>query len=150
MFLVIVLIGWLISCDSDDDAIVVDEDLQEYFDRFALEAIERGIKVAYDSIPISARITVIDQNNIAGTCTRRDHDNNDIEVNRAFWERATDLEREFVVFHELGHCYLDREHTEVQHSDGTCSSIMASGTGTCRNNYTINTRDDYIDELFGL
>jgi hypothetical protein len=53
-----------------------------------------------------------------------------------------------VVFHELGHCYLGRGHSEETHPNGVCKSIMRSGNGGCFDNYNSTTREAYLDELF--
>lgn len=139
----------LVSCDDlFDGGEGVDEELQPYIDAFVDEAASRDIAIDFDSIQISAQLMFIRQRGVAGLCRRNQDPTNAIEISSSYWSRATELEREFVVFHELGHCYLGREHTEREHEDGTCFSIMASGTGTCEENYTDQTREEYIDELF--
>lgn len=42
----------------------------------------------------------------------------EIEIDRGFWSYATDLEKEELMFHEFGHCYLFRPHTEVSPKKG--------------------------------
>jgi len=143
-----IFIVLLQSCDDDDQLIGVDEELEAYFDRFIEEGALRGHVIDFDSILVAAHITIIDPENIAGTCSRFENKNNEIKIDNFFWERSDDLNREFVVFHELGHCYLSREHTEEENIDGTCSSIMASGTGTCNLGYNDDTRETYLNELF--
>ncbi len=144
MPLVILLIN---SCDIERDA-TIDPELQPYFDRFVFEADLRGIHVDFDADPISGDIISFDEDNVAGSCTRRASDVDDLRVNTFIWNQANDMEREYIIFHELGHCYLDREHLEARHPNGTCLSIMASGTGSCRQDYNDETRSTYIDELF--
>ncbi len=56
--------------------------------------------------------------------------------------------REFVVFHELGHCDLGRDHRDEAFDNGVCVSIMRSGLGDCRDYYHPRTREGYLDELF--
>jgi hypothetical protein len=38
--------------------------------------------------------------------------NLNIEIDPIFWEEASQTEKEVLVFHELGHCVLNREHNE--------------------------------------
>lgn len=38
--------------------------------------------------------------------------NLNIEIDPVFWEEANDTEREVLIFHELGHCVLNRDHVE--------------------------------------
>lgn len=69
-------------------------------------------------------------------------------MDETFWNTTSDRGKEFVVFHELGHCFLLRNHLEDTFLGGTCTSIMRSGTGSCRDNYGRLTRETYLDELF--
>ena len=145
----IVLVGFgFVSCSDDDDQPIVEDELQIYFNRFAIEGRFREVDIDFESIPVSARITFIDERFVAGSCSRHSGNPNQIEINTTFWNRANDLQREYVVFHELGHCYLNREHLEDENNDGSCVSIMASGTGSCREDYAVDTREAYLNELF--
>jgi len=65
-----------------------------------------------------------------------------------FWETASFAEKEYVVFHELGHCALNRRHLDTKNADGTCLSMMQSGNGSCKMNYNAQNRSKYLDELF--
>lgn len=69
-------------------------------------------------------------------------------IDLEFWERANILNKEFVVFHELGHCTLFRAHKEGVDANGICVSMMRSGLEDCRDNYSAITRATYWDELF--
>jgi len=62
--------------------------------------------------------------------------------------RVPFLIKELIVFHELGHCFLQRGHREDALPNGACVSIMRSGIEDCLDNYTSETRSFYIDELF--
>lgn len=71
-----------------------------------------------------------------------------IIIDKEFWDRAKQPSREELVFHELGHCILNREHRDdaMAYSEKFPASIM--------NSYTISPdtytrfRDHYIVELF--
>lgn len=139
------------ACDTDDNGTPsIEGELQVYFDRFVEEGGERGITVDYNTIAVSGEFTILLGPNILGSCSDRDASFSRIRINRPYWDNASELEREFLIFHELGHCYLKREHLETEFTDRICVSIMASGTGPCRQNYTEATRSTYIDELFGI
>jgi hypothetical protein len=38
--------------------------------------------------------------------------NLNVEIDPIFWQEATDTEKEVLIFHELGHCVLNRDHDE--------------------------------------
>lgn len=143
----------LVSCaDTNDDLIsaenLIDEELQSFVDAFESEAISRGFNIDVEALGVRVELADISQNNVAGVCFYHSDNPGRIEIDAPFYNRMTNLQREFVVFHELGHCVLSRGHSEAQFNNGICESIMASGTGNCRENYTNRTRSSYIDELF--
>lgn len=129
----------------------VDAALHTYFSRFEHEARQRGLSYDLKALGITGVIEEIDEENIAGQCAyRRFYSPRQITLDKSFWERSSDLLKEFIVFHELGHCVLNRSHLETSFSNGVCSSIMRSGNGDCFDYYSRTTRAYYIDELFEI
>ena len=126
----------------------VDESLWTYFERFEEEGRNRGVTIDLRAARITGLLDKIEQDRVLGQCNYRRNNHNRVTVDESFWNATSDRGREFVVFHELGHCFLLRDHAEDAFLNGTCSSIMRSGNGTCRNNYTRLTREAYLDELF--
>lgn len=126
----------------------VDMELRPYFQRFEDEAALRGIAIDLTEAGISGEIERIDEDHIAGLCSYPRNQPNEVVIDEAFWVRGSELFREFIVFHELGHCYLIRPHLEEILPSGACASIMRSGSGPCLDNYTLDTRIFYINELF--
>ena len=126
----------------------VEEDLWPYFERFEEEARRRGVEVDLRAARITGRVQEIEQSRVLGQCNYQRFNHNRVTIDETFWNRTSDLGKEFVVFHELGHCFLLRDHLESAFSNGACTSIMRSGTGTCRDNYGRSTRDAYLAELF--
>jgi len=122
--------------------------LQDYFDRFEAEGIARGYDIDLAAANIMGQIEEIDEEHVAGQCSYGGGHPSEIVIDAAFWNVASDLLKEMVVFHELGHCYLHRGHEEGIFSNGTCQSLMRSGVEDCQDNYTGQTREYYIDELF--
>lgn len=149
------------ACQEDEEVIEdivpeeigypgVDEELWTYFDQFEEEAFARGIEIDLRAANITAQIQEIDEHRVLGQCNYafRRFSPNRVTIDEAFWNRSSNRGREFVVFHELGHCYLNRAHREDTDRLGSCLSIMRSGTGNCRDNYSQVTRSRYLDELF--
>lgn len=137
------------SCVKDEEPqFLIDEPLQEYFDRFAFEASLRNVVIDYKEMMISGDIRVITSPNVIGQCGHTENEPNIVIVDKFYWDDADDLEREFLVFHELGHCALKRGHIDDSDPQGNCVSMMTSGTGLCNINYTTATRDTLLDELF--
>jgi hypothetical protein len=86
-------------------------------------------------------------NNKAAVCY---YETRVIEVDPVNWDNSSDLRKEQLIFHELGHCVLRRfEHIDT-HTDGCPDSIMRSYTFTeweIDNCYEPD-HDFYINELF--
>ena len=151
ILLALATIALFASCDKEQDLVeisLVEPALQPYFQTFVAEAASRGITIDASFDEIVARIEAINQGSVIGQCRYNSHYPNEVRIDEDYWSRASSLGREFVVFHELGHCYLERGHTEATNANGICLSIMASGTGTCRSAYSQNNREYYLDELF--
>lgn len=154
-FLSFAIIGLLYSCDAHDEVETipvkfpgVDPELRLYFERFEEEASVRGLSVDLTSSGITGTILEIDEKHVLGRCSFPRAQPNQVTIDRSFWTLGNDLFREFVVFHELGHCFLFRPHLEDRLSNGACVSIMRSGNGPCLDNYSRRTRMFYVNELF--
>lgn len=121
--------------------------LQSYYASFEREAALRGYDVDLDDLDLVSTIEEIEEDGIAGTCHYNSQESNRITIDLTFWQNANQSTRELVVFHELGHCVLFRDHLEDENNQNTCLSIMNSGTSGCRVRYADN-REYYLDELF--
>ncbi len=126
----------------------VDEALWPYFQRFEEEAANRNIEADLNDSYITGLISDISTSHVLGQCSYSPSNPHQVTIDKPFWNQASDLAKEFVVFHELGHCYLGRLHDESKDARGVCLSMMRSGTGDCRDNYNTTTRVALINELF--
>lgn len=151
MLLGLVLFGLASCSNSDEDTVAffIEAELQVYFDRFEVEAAQRGLIIDLQSAQVSGEISEIADPGVAGQCTSNSDEPNLVTIDKSTWNSLRDLEKEYLVFHELGHCYLNRGHFDEVQANGTCESMMQSGTINCRKNYNSLTRAAYLDELFG-
>ena len=139
--------------DSPEEGVIektypaADERLWEHFAEFEQVAADRGIILDLRQMDISGVLSDIDEHNVVGTCQYGTHIQH-VTVDLSFWNRASQLGRELVVFHELGHCVFFLDHTESADANGLCLSIMNSGTSDCRLLYNATNRDFYLDEMF--
>lgn len=76
-----------------------------------------------------------DKANVVGQCTGNDT----ITIRRSFWNNVNDLQREDVLFHELGHCVMNLDHVPTP-------SIM--NAQTLQLWYYAAYREELIKELF--
>ena len=127
---------------------LVDEELWPYFAAYEAAAAERGVDVDLREEPVRAFFLSSFENGVAGECRYNPDHPNEVSLDRDTWEAVSQRLREYIVFHELGHCERRRKHREDAGPTGLCLSVMASGTGSCSENYTPSTRDALLDELF--
>lgn len=126
----------------------VDPELWELFTLFEEEGKKRGMVIDLQAERISGGIRDLGPQGRTGLCNHRAQEPNQVVIDRHFWRTASDDLKELVVFHELGHCYLSRQHRDDAFPDGRCKSIMRSGGGACIDLYNTSTREDYLDELY--
>lgn len=122
--------------------------LLPYLEAFSDEAESRGMDVKDAAETLSIYFDDLDPASVSGRCIRNSALPDEVIIDAGFWQRASTWQREFVIFHELGHCLLQRSHYDAIAEDGTCISMMHSGLNDCRNNYGATTRTKYLDELF--
>jgi len=133
---------------STEDNVETDAELLPYFQIFADEAAERGFEVDYESERIEGLLQNIPNAEIKGQCFRNVDKPRKVIIDIECWNNSNDSEKEFIIFHELGHCFLDRGHLDTTRPDGNCTSIMHSRVGICPFALTSSNREGYFDELF--
>jgi len=123
----------------------VSDELCPYFQRFEEEGAKREIAIDLEVEGIKAILTKLQDGHV-GLCNRVG--DREIIIDQDFWKKSSDLKKELIVFHELGHCYLGKSHNNQSSVDGVCLSIMRSGAKGCIDFYTDKTRNQLLNELF--
>ena len=146
----------LTTCNSNDDElppVVQDDVLKVYMDRFEEEAAARGIDISLEEVDavFVDRITAGDEfcgfgyTNFQGTGRRR------VEIvnNDLCWNSLSEVGKEILMFHEIGHAVLNRPHLETQYPNRLFESLMCVTCNLTRlyTPYTYHRREYYLDEL---
>lgn len=132
------------------DEVETDAELIPFFDLFASEAAKRGVTVDYEASRIEGLIQEIGDDVVLGQCFRNENRPRKVIVDETYWNGASQLNKEFLIFHELGHCFLDRDHDDRFDENGVCLSIMHSTPQACKGELSEENKEAYLDELFGL
>lgn len=135
----------LLACNKEQSATVQDE-LKPYYDLFLIEAETRNVFLSEDELNVSLELRTLEGS--VGQCQHFSDSPDVAIIDLSAWEMADDLKREFLIFHELGHCILGRGHTDLKDETGACLSIMHSDNTVCTMIYSESTRSGYLDELF--
>jgi hypothetical protein len=145
----LVFLAFLFStCTSNNDEVVIDAELVPYFDSFKAEALKRGVDFDPYAAKISTEIINIAGTNIIAQCKRYSGESSTISVDVAYWNQASETDKEFYLYHELGHCFLKRSHLDSKDVNGHCVSIMHGSKDACTFLYNKLSRNQYLDELF--
>jgi len=125
----------------------VDRALWPYFEAFEEAAERYNLNIDLEQLDITGVIEEIPEEGVAGTCQHGLHIHH-VTIDINFWNQFSSNRKEMVVFHELGHCVLGRGHTEEEDDNGSCLSIMNSGTSGCNVLYNKTNKTYYLQELF--
>ena len=132
----------------------VGSDFQQYVDGFEQEAALRNRNFNFESSGLIIEFGDLEEG-VAGLCHYQKPIR--IEVDRDYWnslsdQEGTELMREELLFHELGHGILNRTHTNSVLINDEWKSIMCGGDEIAGRTWNINYRGErrkyYLDELF--
>lgn len=132
----------------------IDLELQPVLDHFLEEGASRGY--LFDTSKIVMKIGDVPQFDprpgvtTIGVCWNIYYDDKPfVLIDAKFWKAATYFSREAVVFHELGHCLLNREHNDKRmHANGESIPYSLMNSFAPKGLIYILNRQHYVDELF--
>jgi len=153
-FVLIALLASFFTSCKDPNEYRVDAEFTDYLNRFVQEGASRG-----HTFDLTGNGLIIEfaklKNNNAGLTHYEDPIR--IEIDKTYWTAISktagaDMMKEDLIFHELGHGLLKREHLNLTLENGDWKSIMCGGDKVNGRAWNINykgiRRNYYIDELF--
>ena len=154
-YVIAILLLLLCSCGKGHGA-NIEAGLESSYSKFLAEAAIHNIKLDSDRID-HLKITFGDikqkseiGTKVLGYCETSALGARDIVIDQDYWAKSIDLDREQLMFHELGHCLLGRKHrTDLKRTNGRPVSIMYPtilGSVTYHENESVY--GDYLRELF--
>ncbi|MEQ8713708.1 MAG: hypothetical protein RIC80_11875 [Cyclobacteriaceae bacterium] len=139
------------SCSDEESArtSIIHPNARDLVDLFIEEAGKRDVQLDLTGLRVEFTIEV--EFNGSSFCgyAFSTSPNALIRISQPCWDRLTDYEKEILMFHELGHALLFRPHLDAEYDNGSKVSMMHSDACCMYNQWTLNLRDYYIDELFG-
>jgi hypothetical protein len=126
------------SCSFIDETIYsIDPEIDPYYQRFLQEGINRGQD--YSNHHTIIYFYGLD---VAGrTIKKRSDGVIEIVIDKHTWDINPDIIREVILFHELGHGVLNRDHSD------DVNSLMSTNNGDIYRYYKENKKI-VLDELF--
>ncbi len=137
----------LSGCRHEIDQVYPPE-MEPYVSAFFLQAHLRGYDLYEEHFNFTIRFGETHDSGVAASC---ETPGRIITINPEIWASRGELEKEWIVFHELGHCILGRKHKNEESTTSECYSYMkgAENDFDCSINYFSEYwRDYYLDELF--
>jgi hypothetical protein len=95
----------MLALSGCSNTLQIDSEMQPYVDRFE---IETGTHIT----DLKTSFGPTERPEEVAYCFLRDYETPEIVFDRAYWNSFTDLQREQVMFHELGHCIFKRLHRD--------------------------------------
>jgi len=128
----------------------VDPVFESYVQEFIQEGAKRGKTIDFTDSGLIVEFSDGIVSNASGFCYVGEHH---VVIDKSEWTTLSENIRGFLLFHELGHCELDRGHTNLKFSNNVWKSIMRGGDLVGEERWTpipfFGFRRDYlIDELF--
>jgi hypothetical protein len=141
--LFILLITLHFSCTHEHSQHIPSE-IRSYVDEFSSDAKDKGIDIDLKNFTLDVSFTSLPD--AEGRCY---FDGNKVQIDSNFWNRSNQIQRRFIVYHELGHCILDRRHDNTTLPNGECKSLMRGDVYNCSENLVSEKWwDYYLSELF--
>ena len=128
----------------------VDPAFESYVQAFIAEGAKRGQTIDFDDSGLIVEFSDVTVGNASGFCYVGEHH---VVIDKSEWTSLSENVRGFLLFHELGHCELDRGHRNDKFENNVWKSIMR-GSPLEGNEVWIpipyfGFRKDYLnDELF--
>ena len=143
----LIIISIFFSCSQDDyeNSEINNLEFEPYLNTFLEEANFRGYD--YSNNNIQFYFADIITPNRVGLC----YGNDRIVIDREYWYNASEIKKEFLIFHELGHCILNREHKNQKTNSGECLSYLKGSENNFDCSFNLHSsiwRKYYLDELF--
>jgi hypothetical protein len=133
-----------VACSQDE--VATTDDLWLYANRFFDEAETRNIHL--DKSTLSIRF--VDKREIIPYAGYGESNPPRVRIATQYWYGYTEVQKEILMFHELGHAMLARQHTNEMLSD--CihykSMMLAGNQFVVYDRLDDEKREYYIDELF--
>ncbi len=143
---------FLASCQKERPKVYeVPNDIQVYIDNFEAEAQARGHSIIVDDLVVEFGFNLeADGTEAAGLCHYETTDVGpriQLDTTSENWQAHLES-RETLIFHELGHCVLNRPHINNTLANGNYKSIMKASGEPIFAAFNTFKRDYYLDELF--
>lgn len=142
IFNVFLLFIILSSCTYDHYH-VIPEEVEPYVNEFFQDARKNGLEINLEDFNIDISFSQLV--NASGECNFND---GIILIDSSAWSSFHPLQKRLIIYHELGHCILNRDHYDKTFFNGENVSYMRGTNNFSENLVGQKWHDYYLKELF--
>jgi len=117
---------------------------ESYIDQFEKDALARGRNIKVEDLVISFMVRPIPGSN--AKCVKNPTQTPTILIDKNWWENHDELDHISLIYHELGHCILNRSHDNELVENNRPKSLMFYGG--VEGFYLRDNQREYLNELF--
>jgi hypothetical protein len=125
--IIIGVLFFVTNCKKQDDPkpVSIDPTFQKYVDTFLNEATKRGKNIDLTKVGMTLQFGDTKQNGktYGGIAF---YETQSININKEYWDYSSEDYKELIVYHEMGHLLLQRDHFSKLWTNGEAQSIMYS------------------------
>lgn len=140
--LVLALVLAVFGCSKNR---TLDPELEGYVSEFEQASQRVGKRISAKDISVKF-VSTTSRADAVAQCLNGGMGPAEIEISQSLWEQLSETRRKLTIFHELGHCKLNRSHRSDHRSDGTPASIMF--IYNVPEQVFLEDENYYLDELF--
>ncbi len=109
---------------AESGVLQIDPEFESYVQEFIEEGAKRGQDIDFSDSGLIVEFSDFSVGSASGFCYVGEHH---IVIDKTEWTALSENVRGFLLFHELGHCELNRGHTNVKFGNDVWRSIMRGG-----------------------
>ncbi len=147
--LTIVILSLLtLNCCNKEPDLKIPNTVEIFVESFFNDANFYGRNISIEDQDLIISFGRIEEPLIDGRCNSN---NNNILIDSLSWKNKSTSQKKWLIYHELGHCVLNRGHTDNAFINGECKSLMHSNISesNCSTNFISTSWFDYYSkELF--
>ncbi|WP_127717100.1 hypothetical protein [Halobacteriovorax sp. HLS] len=126
-----------------------DSTFKPYTDSFTSNARKYLNQPSFNIGDIPVNFGDTSNENFDGVCNSYSDGTKEVIIKKSWWDKASSYQREVMIYHELGHCSLNREHdSEILSKDsysvkGSIMNPVIPGSA-----HYVQYKTSYLTELF--
>ena len=104
--------GFIYDKLNINNPVYIENDLLQYYEKFKLLERLNERYSAKRGLVLLMSDSFLKEERTVGYCIVKTYPEKLVVINKKFWDKYSDIQREIAVFHELGHCLYRQNHRD--------------------------------------